>query len=388
MHSGIWMQNTRHSYWPMLGSGDWEQLQPYFKLFSDQIPLSEARSQLWWGHSGAMFPETGWLWGTYEGGSGFGYGCAAARIGYLAKPGITINTYIRHHRTGTLELVAMMLDYFHMTDDEKFAKEMLVPTAASVVRFFAEHYEMYSGKLQFRSQALETEQECTNPATDVAGVLWMLPQLLDLPSAVLPADDARRQMIAALLAQAPPLPLKPIASVAQSGGCSVEGCACLASHEGCQPRFTTIHDTIGLQTAQFDCTKLSQPKANCYTCTSVATCEEESKAVCGADAGCKGFSLSPKWFSGLQAQYFTNGASNPHDHEPEWTHYRKDDAHDAAQQLTDAAEQYVAPCEYVNVPSAHNVENAALYSVFPFRIIGHSNKTGVNTYLRRPFHNP
>ena len=90
----------------------------------------------------------------------------------------------------------------------------------------------------------------------------------------------------------------------------------------------------------------------------------------------------------MQAQYFTNGASNPHDHEPEWTHYRKDDAHDAAQQLTDAAEQYVAPCEYVNVPSAHNVENAALYSVFPFRIIGHSNKTGVNTYLRRPFHNP
>eukprot|EP01051_Picozoa_sp_SAG22_P002151 SAG22_NODE_94_length_20824_cov_230.693718_12_plen_258_part_00 len=257
------------------------------------------------------------------------------------------------------------------------------------MRFFNEHYELYSGKLQFRSQALETEQECTNPATDVAGVLWMLPQLLDLPSAVLPADDARRHMMAALLAQVPPLPLKPVAPVAQSGGCGAEGCACMHSPEGCRPTFTRINDTIGLQTAQFDCTKLSQPKANCYTCTSVATCEEESKAVCSADATCKGFSLSPAWFGGLQAQYFTDGASNPHDPEPQWTHYRKDGV--ASQQLLTgavAAELYVAPCEYVTVPSAHNVENAALYSVFPFRLIGHGNRTGVNTYLRRPFHNP
>ena len=72
---GIWMQNTRHSYWPALGSGDYEQKLPYFRWFQKQIPLAEARSRLWFLHNGSFFPETGWMWGTYEGSGGTGYGC-------------------------------------------------------------------------------------------------------------------------------------------------------------------------------------------------------------------------------------------------------------------------------------------------------------------------
>ena len=99
---------------------------------------------------------------TFEGGGGFGYGCEQTRTGYLAKAGITTNTYIRRHHTGSLELVAMMLDVYHMTDDETFAREMLIPTASSILRFVYEHYEEFQGKLLFRSQALETEQEWSN----------------------------------------------------------------------------------------------------------------------------------------------------------------------------------------------------------------------------------
>ena len=61
---GIWMQNTRHSYWPALGSADYEQLLPYFRWFQRQIPLAEARSRLWFQHNGSFFPETGWMFGT------------------------------------------------------------------------------------------------------------------------------------------------------------------------------------------------------------------------------------------------------------------------------------------------------------------------------------
>ena len=230
----------------------------------------------------------------------------------------------------------------------------------------------------FRSQALETEQECTNPATDIAGVQWILPQLLALPSAVLPADDERREMMAALLALAPDLPLQPVPSTRNStaGGCSVEGCACLASKEGCQPTFTRINKTIGLQSAMFPCTR----SGKCYTCTSVETCEAESKAVCGADAGCKGFSLSMKWRGGPQAQYFTTGAANPHDPEPDWTHYRKDDASGPrGPSAEEPAGHFVPPCEFVNVVGSQNCENAGLYAVFPFRLLGLNSSTGINT---------
>ena len=64
-----------------------------------------------------------------------------------------------------------MLEYYAHTHDEAFAKRVLLPTIAAVLTFFAEHYgpEAYAGQLVLTpSQALETWQNCVNPAQDVS----------------------------------------------------------------------------------------------------------------------------------------------------------------------------------------------------------------------------
>ena len=67
-----------------------------------------------------------------------------------------------------------MLEYYAHTHDEAFAKRVLLPTIAAVLTFFAEHYgpEAYAGQLVLTpSQALETWQNCVNPAQDVSSTI-------------------------------------------------------------------------------------------------------------------------------------------------------------------------------------------------------------------------
>ena len=199
-----WFQNTRHMYWPMLAAGDFDLMRPLFKMYRDILPLAEQRTQIYFGHQGAFFPETLYPWGAYFNDGSFGYGWnREAKI-----PSRVDNGYTRYYWQGGLELLAMMLDYQAMTRDESFTRETLLPFADAVIKFYEEHYPRDErGKLRFEpANALETFWDVVNPAPEIAGLERTLKGLLACSEANASAESRKRWQ--RLLKELPPYPIK------------------------------------------------------------------------------------------------------------------------------------------------------------------------------------
>ena len=194
---GYWFQNTRLIYWALLANGDYELMRPLFRMYRDMLPLAEHRTQAWYGHSGAFFPETLYFWGTHLP-SNYGWDRTGKATGEIE------NRYIRWHWSGGLELVALMLETHAHTGDAALLTDELLPIARAVLSFYAQHYANdAAGKLHVApAQALETWWEAENPMPEVAGLHSVLPRLLALDS-IRPADAEAWHALAARL---PPLP--------------------------------------------------------------------------------------------------------------------------------------------------------------------------------------
>lgn len=192
----LWFQNTRLIYWPMIASGDYDLLAPWFQMYSNNLPLTRDRTKLYFDHEGAGFPETIHFWGTPNN-NDFGWG---------NKENIIKNTWIRHYVAGGLELTAMLLEAYDYTQDEAFAKSKLVPLADAVTTYYDEHWKRsLDGKIHLDpAQAIETNQQAVNPTPDLAGLKNVLPRLVALPQTL--ADDQQRSRWKKMLADLPPLP--------------------------------------------------------------------------------------------------------------------------------------------------------------------------------------
>lgn len=196
-----WFQNTRLIYWPMLASGDFELMRPLFRMYADALPLARARSQIYFGHEGVFFPETMTFYGCYDNGD-FGWGGRTT-----GRPGDPIaNDYVRHHYNGTLELLALMLDYQAYTQDREFLRDELLPMADEVLAWWDKHWPRdAAGKLRVQpAHALETYWNVANPAPDMAGLVWDLNRLLALSDREIGIE--RRARWSALRQAVPALP--------------------------------------------------------------------------------------------------------------------------------------------------------------------------------------
>ena len=165
----------------MLASGDFDLMRPLFNMYMKALPARKLAAKTYYGHGGAFFPETITFWGNYLDQGNLGYG--TNRIG---KPdGLTDNQYIRRYWQGGIELVALMLDYYDLTQDKQFRDETLVPLATEIIRFYDEHWKRgANGKILFHpSQSLETWWDCTNPLPDVAGLHYVIPRLQQITGA-------------------------------------------------------------------------------------------------------------------------------------------------------------------------------------------------------------
>jgi len=211
-----WFQNTRLPYWPMLASGDHDMMRPLFRMFLDALPLAKIRTPIYFGHKGAFFPETMSFWGTYDNG-GHGWGWRTK-----GKPGDpTVNSYIRFHYSGTLELLAMMIDYYKYTGDEKFLADELLPMADEFLLWWDQHWKRDAqGKLNmFPSHACETYWNCANPTPDVAGLVWNLDRLLAMSDEEI--GPGRRARWTKFRKAIPAIPMTKIAgkeAIAPAGG--------------------------------------------------------------------------------------------------------------------------------------------------------------------------
>ncbi len=194
----FWWQNTRLPYWSMPASGDFDLMQPLFRMYNNVLGLCRDKTKIYYKHDGAFFPETMYFWGT-NGNCDYGWG---------HKGPETINRYIRREWQGGIELTAMMLDYYAITQDKEFLRDTLLPLAEATTTFYDQHWERdEGGKIRFEpSQSLETWWECVNPLPEVAGLRYVLSRLLELPADL--TTRAQRKSWKKMLAELPALPMK------------------------------------------------------------------------------------------------------------------------------------------------------------------------------------
>jgi len=185
-----WFQNTRAMYWPMLASGDFDLMNPLFRMYRAQLDGNLKQVQEFYGHGGAYVQETAPFWGGLK-------KISSEDPGY----------YTSHYYTPILELSAMMLDYFAFTRDADFARETLLPMADAGVTFYAEHFPREAdGTLRIEpSNSIETYWKVRDPLPDVAGLTYVLKMLIALPPEL--TDDEQRKRWSALLDQLPPIPV-------------------------------------------------------------------------------------------------------------------------------------------------------------------------------------
>lgn len=197
-----WHQNTRQLYWPLLASGDPELIKPFFEMYRKNLPHASARTRLWYGHEGAIFPETFYLWGAHPD-TNYGFDRTDKPCSFVE------NNYIKRHWQGSLETIAMGLDYYRYYGEVRFLRETLLPIAEAVITFYDRHYLRQAGRLRMEpAQAMESHWEVVNPAPDLAGLHCVLESLLALPPELLsPEFRGRCQQ---LQGELPPLPVEQV----------------------------------------------------------------------------------------------------------------------------------------------------------------------------------
>lgn len=171
----FWWQNTRLMYYPMLASGDFDQVQPFIKFYMNLLPVAKKMTKKFHGQDGARFLETTHFWGAWRGGD----------IGWdrtNLQPGISTNPYIKDLIITGLEMSNYLLDYYRYTGDEQMLHAQTIPFIKEVLLFYDQHYHRdASGKLLITpAQSLETYINAVNPTPDIAGLIVVTARVMEL----------------------------------------------------------------------------------------------------------------------------------------------------------------------------------------------------------------
>jgi len=197
-----WFQNVRHMYHPMLQSGDYEMMEPFFQLYEAVRPLAESRTQKYHRAKGAYFPETMTVFGTYSGGD-YGWDRSGK------QPKDVDCQYWQYAWNQGPELVDLMLDYWDYTRDEKFLEKRLLPMATSVLQYFDTRFRKdLTGKVVLNpTQVVETYwHDVVNDMPTTSGLISITNRLAALPPRFVPSDQ--RKFFLKMKAACPELPLE------------------------------------------------------------------------------------------------------------------------------------------------------------------------------------
>ena len=173
MRGPEWIWEARLLYWPTLKSGDYDLLHNFFRFWVDSLPFQVERIRKWHDHNGAIFPETmhrfgGLRWDDID----------------PAKHSLPndFNQYIRWDYSGTLELLLMMVHFYRHTNNGGFVDQYLQPVAREVARFYLEHFPREAnGQLRLEpAQCMERWFDVVNPISDIAGLMAILPPIIEL----------------------------------------------------------------------------------------------------------------------------------------------------------------------------------------------------------------
>jgi len=202
---GYWWQNTRLPYLALCASGDFEMMEPLFRMYVDELlPFNKYRTRQYFGFDGAYYAECIHFWGDVFNET-YGWQPKSERKDPLQQSG-----WHKWEWVAGPELVWMMLDAYDHTQDAKLLQQRILPTADAVMRFFDNYYKTDAqGRLVMHpSQALETWWECTNAMPELAGLRAITARLLAL-SENLTTPDARTWW-RTFAAKLPPLPTRDV----------------------------------------------------------------------------------------------------------------------------------------------------------------------------------
>ncbi len=194
-----WWQNTRVIYYPMLASGDFDQLQTFIRFYIDDLlPVMKKMTKKFYKIDGARFIETSHFWGAWRGGD-----ISWNRTNL--QPGMSNNPYIKDLIINGLEMGHFLLDYYTYTADETMLHEKTLPFIREVLLFYDQFYHRdLSGNLLIApAQSLETYIEGVNPTPDIAGLMVVIPRVIELAT-----DTALVNLCKKLQKEIPPIPTK------------------------------------------------------------------------------------------------------------------------------------------------------------------------------------
>jgi len=187
--SFMW-QNTRHPYWSMATRGDYDAIKPGMQFVRDGLDICRDHCKKIFGHEGAFIMEASW-W---------------HNVGVFNWTGVP--AHLRYHQLATIELPAIMCEYYEHTHDRKFLDEVLLPCADEFLKFYEVHFPKRdaAGIMQMEGVGCaETYQGVTNPCTEMGCMKYMLTKLVSFD-----IDDARKEHWNKLLKAMPGVPLRTI----------------------------------------------------------------------------------------------------------------------------------------------------------------------------------
>ena len=192
-----WNQNNRLLYWPLIPTGDFDLMKPWFDMYLNALPLAKDRTQTYFHHAGAAFIETIDFWGLPN----------LNDFGWDNPTNEVQSRWMRYHTQGGLEVLAQMLDMYDVTQDAQFARTEVIPFGDAIVTYYGEHWPRDAkGKINMSpSQSIETYQlDAVNPTPDIAGLKYLLPRLLGLPHSL--TSREQRRSWKNILDSLPPIP--------------------------------------------------------------------------------------------------------------------------------------------------------------------------------------
>jgi hypothetical protein len=196
-----WWQNTRLIFHPMIMAGDFDLMEPLWKLYARPRQLAEARSTAWYGSQGSWIPETMTLFGTYAN-KDYGW----KRDG--KAPGEVDSPWWRWNWVQGPELIDLLLKRWEWSGDEAFATRELLPQAESLLRYIDTRFRRDDRGLLYIDPAQSAETYWHGVANDlptIAGLRSVLPRLLALPGHL--TTSPQRELFARLWRQCPAVPV-------------------------------------------------------------------------------------------------------------------------------------------------------------------------------------
>ena len=196
-------QNQRLLYWPMVMSGDYDLMKPFFNYYTNLLPVRKAITNAWFEHEGAYYRENIEPTGAER---DCGLDGKPLKVGPGGNKGQGF--YHSFYFTSGLEIVAMMIEYVNNSGDEKYRDNELTPFAREVLLFFDKHYQRdKSGKIKLDpAMVLETFWIAVNPAPDIAGLQFCLDELIKMNA----GTDADKKEWQRFRAEIPPVHLHKI----------------------------------------------------------------------------------------------------------------------------------------------------------------------------------